>query len=167
MEIELIEVQETEKSVLRNLMELYAYDFSEFDEADVNGHGLYGYTYFDYYWTEEERAPFFIKVDGRLAGFVLVNEYCYLVKEPGTKSIAEFFVMRKYRRKGIGKSVAVMVFNKFPGKWEIIQHGENAPSQVFWEEVIRTYTNGNYRQESVSTEWWDGQALLFDNSIGD
>ena len=83
-------------------MELSAYDFSEFDDADVNQHGLYGYTYFDYYWTEESRTPFFVKAAGNLAGFVLVNEYCYLIKEPGNKSIAEFFVMRKYRRKGIG-----------------------------------------------------------------
>ncbi len=164
MEIELIEVQEEEKSVLRNLMELYAYDFSEFDDADVNAHGLYGYTYFDYYWTEDGRVPFFVKVDGKLTGFVLVNEYCYLVKESGTKSIGEFFVMRKYRRKGIGKTVAQMVFDKFPGKWEIIQHGENEPSKIFWEEVIRAYTNGNYRQAPVTTEWWEGQALLFDNS---
>ncbi|MCP4712667.1 MAG: GNAT family N-acetyltransferase, partial [Planctomycetes bacterium] len=104
--MELIQVPEEEKSVLLQLLELYAYDFSEFDDNDVNEHGLYGYTYFDYYWTEEGRVPFFIRVDGKLAGFVLVNEYCYLVKEPGTKSIAEFFVMRKYRRQGIGKAVA-------------------------------------------------------------
>ncbi len=166
MNIELVKVLETEKSVLRNLMELYAYDFSEFDEADVNAHGLYGYTYFDYYWTEDSRAPFFIRVDGNLAGFVLVNEYCYLVKAPGTKSIAEFFVMRKYRRNGVGKAAAMMTFDKFPGKWEVIQHGQNEPSKIFWEGVIGTYTNGNYRREPVTTEWWEGQALIFDNSVG-
>jgi len=164
MQIELVAVQETEKSVLRQLLELYAYDFSEYDDEDVNEHGFYGYTYFDYYWTEETRHPFFIRVDGRLAGFVLVNEYCYVVKEHGTKSIAEFFVMRKYRRKGIGKAVAVQVFDRFPGKWEVIQHGENEPSKIFWESVIREYTNGNYQLEKAKTEWWEGQALIFDNS---
>lgn len=164
MKIELVPVKETEKSILRQLMELYAYDFSEYDDADVNEHGLYGYTYFDYYWTEDTRHPFFIRVDGALAGFVLINEYCYVVKEPGTKSIAEFFVMRKYRRKGIGKSVAFQVFDRFPGKWEVIQHGENEPSKVFWEEIIREYTNGKYGQARVRTEWWEGQALIFENS---
>jgi predicted acetyltransferase len=166
MKIELIEVQETDKSALLQLMELYAYDFSEFDDADVNEHGLYGYTYFDYYWTEEGRHPFFIRVDGKLAGFVLINEYCYVVKESGTKSIAEFFVMRKYRRKGVGKSAAVQVFDRFPGKWEVIQHGENEPSKIFWGEVIGEYTNGNFTQEKATTEWWEGQALIFDNSVG-
>lgn len=166
MKIELLEVQEAEKSVLRQLMELYAYDFSEFDGADVNAHGFYDYAYFDYYWTEESRHPFFIKVDGKLAGFVLINEYCYVAKEPGTKSIAEFFVMRKYRRKEIGKSVAIRVFDKFPGPWEVIQHGANEPSKVFWEAVIRAYTDGNYRREKAITEWWEGQALLFNNTGG-
>ena len=164
--IELIPVEETEKSVLRHLIELYAYDFSEYDDADVNEHGLYGYTYFDYYWTEESRHPFFIRVDGKLAGFVLINDYCYVVKDPGARSIAEFFVMRKYRKKGVGKSVAIQVFDRFPGMWEIIQHGENEPSKEFWASVIRSYTHGNYRQERAKTEWWEGQALIFDNSKG-
>ena len=164
MKIELIAVREEEKSVLRQLLELYAYDFSEYDGADVNEHGLYGYTYFDYYWTEATRHPFFIRVDGKLAGFVLVNQYCYVVKEPGTKSIAEFFVMRKYRRKGIGRSVAFQVFDKFPGKWEVIQHGENEPSKIFWELVIRDYTNDNFKVEKMETEWWEGRALIFEHS---
>ena len=164
MIIELVEVKEESKSVLRQLMELYAYDFSEYDHADVNEHGLFGYTYFDYYWTEDTRHPFFIRVDGKLAGFVLINQYCYVVKEAGTRSIAEFFVMRKYRRKGIGKEVARQVFDKFPGKWEVIQHGGNQPSKVFWEAVIREYTRGNFRQAVAKTEWWEGRALIFDNS---
>lgn len=164
LKIELLEVIETEKSVLRHLMELYAYDFSEFDGADVNEHGLYGYSYFDHYWTEEGRQPFFIRVDEELAGFVLVNEYYYLVKEPGTKSVAEFFVMRKYRRKGIGKKIAFQIFDKYRGHWEFIQHGGNQPSKIFWERVINEYTNGDYRQEKVRTESWAGQAFLFDNS---
>ena len=162
--VKLIKVAESEKSVLRNLMELYAYDFSEFDGEDVNEHGLFGYTYFDYYWTEETRDPFFVKVDGRLAGFILVNEYCYVAKEPRTKSIAEFFIMRKYRRKGIGKLAARQVLDKFPGKWEVIQHGGNQPSIRFWEEVIHEYTDGDFAREKAKTEWWEGQALIFDNS---
>lgn len=165
MKIELIKVTESDKSVLRNLIELYSYDFSEFDNEDVNSHGLYDYKYFDYYWTDETRSPFFIKVDDNLAGFVLLNEYCYVVKEPGSKSIAEFFIMRKYRRRGIGKTAAIKVFETHPGKWEIIQHGDNKPSIIFWENVVRNYTNGNFTKEKAKTELWEGQALIFDNSI--
>ena len=72
--------------------------------------------------------------------------------------------MRKYRRKGVGRTAARLVFERFPGKWEVIQHGDNEPSKVFWEDVIRAYTEGNCRQEKVKTEWWEGQALLFEHS---
>jgi len=164
LNIELVKVEETEKSVLRQLIELYNYDFSEYDQADVNAHGFYGYRYFDHYWTEEARHPFFIKVDGELAGFVLVNDHCYYLKGAGARSIAEFFVMRKYRGKGIGKVVARQVFDRFPGKWEVLQHGENAPSIRFWETIVSEYTNGNFEKHAAQTEDWEGQALIFDNS---
>ncbi len=165
MKVELIAVPENDKSVLFHLMELYAYDFSEYDDADVNEHGLFGYTYFDHYWTDETRYPFFIRADGKLAGFVMVNEHCYVLKEPGTRSIAEFFVMRKYRRKGVGRLAALEIFDRFPGKWEVIQHGKNELSKMFWERVIGEYTQGNYRREKAVVEDWEGQALLFDNAI--
>ena len=164
LEIELVEVKESEKSVLRQLLELYAYDFSEFDDADTNEYGYFGYRYLDHYWTEDARHPFFIRVNGILAGFVLISDYAYILSSGEAKSVTEFFVMRKYRRKGIGKSVAFQVFDKFPGKWEIIQHGENEPSKIFWEEVIREYNQGYFRKEKVMTEDWEGQALIFDNT---
>lgn len=39
------------KHVLRNLLELYLYDFSQFCKCDVNSHGLYGCKYPDPHWT--------------------------------------------------------------------------------------------------------------------
>ena len=164
MEIALIEVKESEKSILRQLLELYSYDFSEFDGADVNRNGYYGYRYLDHYWTEDSRHPFFIRVNRKLAGLVLISAYTYKLDQGEAKSVTEFFVMRKYRRKGIGKSAAFQVFDRFPGKWEVIQHGENAPSMLFWEKIIGEYCGGNYRKEPVKTEDWEGQALLFDNT---
>ena len=164
MDINLTRVEESQKSILRQLIELYEYDFSEYYKTDVNEHGYFGYRYLDHYWTEGGREPYFIRVDGVLAGLILVNEYCYLVKEAGAKSIAEFFVMRKYRRQGIGKNAAFMIFDRYPGDWEVIQHENNLPSIQFWEKVIHAYTMGHYQKEPVQTEDWKGQALVFNNS---
>ena len=33
---------------------------------------MHGYSYLDSYWTEEGRWAFFLKVDGKLAGFAMV-----------------------------------------------------------------------------------------------
>jgi predicted acetyltransferase len=165
LKTELVEAREEEKSVLRQLLELYAYDFSEYDGADVNKHGLYGYTYLDHYWTEAARYPFFIKVDGQLAGLVFVSDYRYVETDPATRSISEFFVMRKYRNQGVGKTIAFQIFDKFPGKWEVFQHQENEPSQRFWEAVIGAYTQKNYQKAQVTKDWGTGQVLSFDNAI--
>ena len=50
-------------------MELYRYDFTEFDQADVGPHGDYGYRYLDHYWADPGRHPFLFQVDGNWAGF--------------------------------------------------------------------------------------------------
>ena len=165
MNLILKEVRIEDKQVLRNLLELYQYDFSEFDQADLNSHGLYGYTYLDQYWTEKGRHPYFIIIDGKLAGFVMVNDFCYLCKPGEAKSISEFFVMKKYRRMGVGESAARKVFNLFPGKWEIRQHPENKPSMEFWEKVVSEITREDYRKLEAVTEGWTGQALIFTNEL--
>ena len=40
-------------------------------QIDVNVEGNYGYEYLDCYFEEENRYPYFIKVDGKLAGFAI------------------------------------------------------------------------------------------------
>lgn len=163
MNVLLKKVAIEDNQVLRNLLELYQYDFSEFDKADVNDHGLYGYKYLDHYWTEPGRNPFFIMVEDNLAGFVLVNDFCYLCKPGEARAISEFFVMKKYRRMGVGEVAARTVFEMFPGKWEVVQHPENKSSITFWEKVISEITRGQYRKLEAETEDWTGQALIFSN----
>lgn len=146
MSIELIQVQEEDREVLAHLIELYEYDFSEFENSDVNKYGLYGYSYLDYYWTEDNRYAYFIKVNGKLAGFVMVCGFCYVSKEPDTLCMSEFFVMKKYRRQGIGKYAAKEVLKKHPGKWELTVHPNNSISHNFWNQVVTELTNGDYHK---------------------
>lgn len=152
------------KSVLRQLMELYDYDFSEYSGTDVNEHGLYGYGRVDHYWTAESRIPYFIKVYGKHAGFVLVGHY---VPEGATSAIwtiNEFFVMRKYRRQGIGTWVAHRVFDRHRGAWEVSQVWSNDISRVFWERAISDYTGGAYEKRRQFADGFDRQFITFDNT---
>ena len=121
------------RSVLRNLIELYLHDASEFDPRDVNEHGLFGYRYVDHYWAEPGRWPFFIRVDGTLAGFALVRE------ESGVFDMAEFFVLRRYRRQGVGEAAARQTFGRFPGLWQVRQLAANTAAIAFWRGVIGRY----------------------------
>lgn len=145
--MELIKVSFEKKMILRNLMELYQYDMSQFEddsENDVNENGLFDYMYLDHYWTEEGRFPFFIMKSGKLAGFVLVR---YLTATSDCKSpkfsIAEFFILRKYRGQGVGKEVAHKVFEMFKGAWIVSWLEKNLPAKTFWTKAIIEYSNGN------------------------
>lgn len=142
-------------------MELYEYDFSEFSNSDLDENGRYGYKYLDNYWQEENRHPFFIKVDDKLAGFVLVNKHTYLSDD--ANAIAEFFILKKYRRGGIGSNAAKQIFDMFPGKWEVTQTNQNKDAQKFWNKVVNEYTNGNYKEVVLDNEKWKGPVLTFDN----
>jgi predicted acetyltransferase len=128
-DIEVTAAELDDKSVVRQLLELYGHDFSEFTDADVDAHGYYGYRYLDQYWTEPERRPFLFRVDRRWAGFALVR-----VGDP--HDMAEFFVLRKYRRRGVGMSAARDIFARFGGNWQVRQMAANTAATNFWRRAV-------------------------------
>lgn len=166
--LELRQVKMEEKEILRNLLEKYDYEFSKYDQRDVNSLGLYGYEYLDHYWTEENRWAFFILVEGKLAGFVMINDYPDVISDTDY-SMAEFFVMYKYRRGGVGRFAALEALNRFRGKWQVKRHPTNQDSVRFWNTIIDEYTKGNYElvENHPEAEYDDGtlgDVFLFDNS---
>ncbi|MBE1443174.1 GNAT family N-acetyltransferase [Paenibacillus sp. OAS669] len=149
LNLQLLPVSYEEKSVLRHIMELYQYDMSEFeDNVDVNSHGLYDYKYIDNYWTEEGRFAFFVKVDGKMAGFALIREHEPLADGTPCYSMAEFFIMRAYRKKGIGFRAAQQIFAHFQGKWSLSYLPRNTVSEKFWRKVIGSCSQGE-RTETI------------------
>jgi predicted acetyltransferase len=162
MNVGILPASLADKPVLRNLLELCQHDYSEYNHDDVDEHGLFGYKYLDQYWTEAERYPFLIRVDGRLAGFVLVRR---VEEDPVTYSIAEFFVMRKYRRQGIGGQAARFIFDRFPGRWQIEQEADNLPAQNFWRHVIAEYTQENFTEQFLQNEEWHGPRQIFQSGM--
>jgi predicted acetyltransferase len=150
-----------EKLIMRHLMQLYNYDFTEFEDLDVDEHGLYRYDYFDHYWTEETRHPYLVRVAGTPAGFALVR---LLAKDDGTPYtyMAEFFIMRKYRGQGIGQAVACYLFDSYPGEWEVSEIAQNFPAQAFWRKIIGRYTGGHFDEVIMD----DGDVAQTFNSPG-
>ena len=157
-----------DKVVFRNLMHLYLYDFSEHDGRDPNPHGLFEYAYLDHYWTPDWRAdgwfPFLVKADGQLAGFVLKGGlgHSHLGRKKTEHSIMEFFVMRKWRREGVGRWVACELFDRFPGRWEVAQRRTNVAAQGFWLSVLDGYTGGDFENVDSRPPGWDGLAQHFE-----
>jgi len=161
MNIEITPATITERPILRNLMELYQYDFSEFDGADLSSLGYYDYPYFDHYWVDPERTPFLMRVDGNLAGFALVARFNYFTGLKDNWVMAEFFILRKYRRQGVGEHAARFIFDQFPGEWQVGQILENQAAAAFWRKVIARYTHENFREHNLDNDNWRGPVQIF------
>ena len=160
MQVEIKQVCADEKEILRNLLEKYDYEFSQWNKRDVNELGLFGYPYFDHYWTENERWAYFIYADHKLAGFAMVNNLPEVDDRQTDFQMAEFFVLYKYRRSSVGKQAFFKVLELHKGRWQLKLHPDNLGSVHFWNRVINEYTNGVYElvKSYPRTEYNDGTA---------
>jgi len=145
MNFTLLHASNEHRVVIQNLMQFYIYDFSEYLEYDVEANGFFSpYPNLDDYWEKDtKKFPYIIKKDDKYIGFVLVklinsNERSYF-------SIAEFFILKRYRLEGIGRAVAISLFNLHKGEWEVFQKEKNKPAQIFWNKVIAEYTKGQFK----------------------
>ncbi len=147
-----------EDGVLAALLQLYVYDFSELLALDVGDDGRYRAP------PLEGRDAFLVRVDGKLAGFALHVGRSRLTGEDGVHDVAELFVLRRYRRSGVGEQMARWLFDRFPGRWEVRQKTENARAITFWRRVIDRYTGGRFEEELLADDRWQGPVQRFDNS---
>jgi len=53
--------------------------------------------------------------------------------------MAEFFIVRGYRRQGIGMKVAHEVWRMFPGPWEVRVMQSNRTALSFWQRAIAAF----------------------------
>jgi predicted acetyltransferase len=145
LEITVVEAGPEAQPLLHRLMELCQHDYSELNGADVDEHGCFGYRYLERYWREPGRYPFLVRVSGKSAGFVLVRELERNADGQPVHEVAEFFILRKYRRRGIGQAVAQQVFARFPGVWQLRVEANNQPAQAFWQVVVGRCGHGDVR----------------------
>ncbi|BCB03925.1 GNAT family N-acetyltransferase [Bacillus sp. KH172YL63] len=145
MNLQLEKVDIDRKATLKQLLELYLYEFSAFTLEDVNETGRFEYDYLDHYWTEEGRVPYFIMIDGSFAGFALIRH----IEEENERyySVAEFFVLKKFRSCLIGRQAANRLFNHYQGNWNVGVLKENHSAREFWRSTVSSYTEGMYNEE--------------------
>lgn len=155
IEIYLSRVNKEEKEILYRLLQYSLFEESENDLNEMNEEAIFEYEYFDSYFVADNRYAYFIREKGtdKLLGFAMINQ-CMQIYEYG-HSIAEYLVIPKYRRNKIGKKVAIEIFDKYPGNWEVKPSYNSEKAYLFWKNVIKEYTDNNY-------EFKDG-IFLFNN----
>ena len=147
-QVKLIPASLAEHSIIQNMGRFYVYDMSErMGEEEgwrIPGDGLYECIDFKKYWEDKNSFPFLVRYKNEITGFVIVD------KKGSTAEIdfnmAQFFILRKFKNKGVGKHVAQMCFDKFRGTWEVMIIPENTGAYEFWKKAITDYTNNNFEE---------------------
>jgi predicted acetyltransferase len=163
VDVEITAVQAQDAQRLNALFELYAYDFSEILGMDVGDDGRFAVPPIDAHVHDPQRHAFLFRVGGKLAGFALVEERCRLLRDEGANDVSEFFVMRRYRRLGVGQRAAAWLFDRFPGRWQVREKAENVGATAFWRRAIGAYTGGRFDEIVLDDARWHGPVQRFDS----
>jgi predicted acetyltransferase len=148
---------------LQRMLELYQHDLSDIWDQDLDVRGEIGYA-LDRYWRDPACVPHVFTVGEAYAGFALVDN---AVKLPGGQHwMDQFFVMRKYRRRGVGAAAAAAVFSAHPGRWQVGQMTANLAAQAFWRRTISACTGGRFTEDVLASGWWQGVVQRFEIAPG-
>jgi ribosomal-protein-alanine N-acetyltransferase len=134
--------------IIKNLVPYYIYDMSEYllwrTKPDGRHDGCDG---IEAYWSDPDKHAFLLRRGHEPAGFVLLLEGNH---GPDIDySFTEFFILRKFRHRGVGERIARQFFKRFPGRWQVDHLTRNKPAAVFWRKVIGRYTRGNFKIKSA------------------
>jgi predicted acetyltransferase len=141
---ELIEASLADLPVMETMATYYVYDISEY-VGDEPGWafpetGLYGGPEMRPYFEDPATHPYFIRVKGELAGFAIVDD-----KGSGPEvefNMAQFFVHRKFKGRGIAADAAGQCFARFSGLWEVNVIPLNRGAFHFWGRIIPRSAKG-------------------------
>jgi len=170
MNVTLTPALRAQEPIIQNLAQLYTHDFSELwaglPKGDLGPDGRFDPYPLDGYWTRPEWSAAFILSNGGLAGFVLINDQGHSDR-PVDHNIAEFFVLRKHRRQGVGRRAAQSVFSQHPGWWEVAVARNNTRAGEFWRNTIGGAPQvENIHELDVANNLWNGPLFRFKSRAG-
>lgn len=132
---------EAERRLIEGLFQFYLYDFSEMEPPEDTNlvfeeNGRYRpFPPLATYWEEADRWPLLVRVDGRPAGFALINTHSHKGGRVA-RNMGEFFIARKYRAGGIAAEALRQVLERHPGRWEVAVVARNARALAFWPRAL-------------------------------
>jgi predicted acetyltransferase len=130
--------------IISNLLQLYAHDLSEAFGLELGADGRFSYQKLPLYWSEpESHFAFVIRCGNQIVGFALITRGSPASEDPDDFDVAEFFVVRRHRRSGVGRRAAFLLWNRFPVRWIVRVSERNPGGYRFWARVIADYAGAN------------------------
>jgi len=85
-----------------------------------------------------------------LAGFALVKKGSDFSGNTEVWDMADFFVVRGARRRGVGYLIAEQIWRRFPGAWEVRVTTTNAAAMGFWAKSVWRFTRQDIKPMAVT-----------------
>lgn len=105
-------------------------------------------------WFADPSAhPLVILKEAAPVGFALITRASPGRAQPSIDyRMAEFFVVRTERRRGVGEGAVELILDRFAGRWEITEYLRNPGAVSFWRRVVRRYTRGQFQERVANGE---------------
>ena len=137
-------MEEMRKMLLEYLTELSEFDPNiKFDEK-----GVPIYKWFDFYWTDKDRFPFYLIIDGEIAGLALIREMGNMHYD-----FAEFYVRSNFRKDGNSIWFAQEITNIFDGQFDFATRHSNPRAIKFWGKFAVMFENNSYIDDPIWRSW--------------
>ena len=114
------------------------------------------------YWNKPEHFSYLIFVDNEVVGFSLIRRYPDVL---GVFDIGQFFVLRRFKRQGVGERAFELTVKKHPGKWLTRVLPGNVGAVKLWRQVIGkvstehvTTSQENYRENKMEVICYNVEA---------
>lgn len=123
-------------ALIRNLYQFYAYESSDWEQEDVEVDGCFYVCqdYLELYWQRPDWSAQLILLDGFIAGFLLIERS----EIPGVDALefADLFILKKYRRLGIGRALVEQVIIASEQSWLVSFYQQDPLAVPFWQSLL-------------------------------
>ena len=142
-------VPQVKKEEMRTLFYEYLTELSQFDpDVKFDETGTPVYNWFDCYWQDKDRFPFYLIIDGKIAGLAMIREL-----EDLQYDFAEFYVRPKYRKDGNAVWFATEITNLFEGEFVFSTRFTNPRAIKFWGKFAQLFENNEYVDDEIWRNW--------------
>ena len=164
LDIQILQANLAQQPIIAQLYELYTYEMTDLADFDIHDNGYYGYDELPLYWEDPNKHPFLVWVNNKLAGFVLIQKGSPIKTVPDVWDVAEFFIMRKFRKKGIGQFVAEHIWQTHNGAWQVRVWDNNIAAHSFWNKAIKKFSKKSILPERIVYQGHEGLLVYRFNS---
>ena len=128
----------------------YVYDRTAYMGWECPEDGLFECIDFKHYFENPDEKAYLIRVDGEIAGFVLLDKMQLF--EPVDWNMGEFFILAKFQGKNVASEVACQIFNDYPGRWSVAVMPENVKAARFWHRIVGHVSCNNFNLVSKTAD---------------